>query len=404
VRRASSKSRLERDRDQATGIAALGVAVLIFLAGRRSRSNSDTTVSKDPPPKPDPPKRTWLEDVVHWLRKPVRKVDQEKQALEENPPPAPEPVADACKKSFGCITVSCGETTTAKAAEDAGETKDAAEETGGLGSIVVKALGAIAAGIGVTGAVVVVGAAIFWARFEAIGVPATQAVAAIPRTELLVLGGQEMIIFVLVALAATLLIALADPKGLITHGTLIVLGALVLGATIYAICAPLGWPWVLGLAALVLTFALVSIAIGLSTKQRLLPLLVSVFVLTFVFSASSAILIVEMQKYGQAIAIRFGPNADGKDRGLSGIYVTATDKTIFYARSDFDGQKVGLYEVPRGEATTYAVGPSEPVERDGAKPVEERGKALLKRLRGDAKSFPAPAPAPEVEVKPIPSE
>ena len=210
---------------------------------------------------------------------------------------------------------------------------------------------------------VVVGAAIFWARFEAIGVPATQAVATIPRTELLVLGGQEMIIFVLVALAATLLIALADPKGRITHGTLIVLVALVVGATIYAICAPLGWPWVLGLAALVLAFAMVSIAIGFSTEQRLLPLLVSVFVLTFVFSASCATLIVEMQKYAQAIAIRFGPNADGEDRGLSGIYVTVTDKTIFYARSDLDGPSVGLYEVPRAETTTYAIGPSEPIER-----------------------------------------
>lgn len=396
--RVCSKSHLEPECDRATGIAALSAAVLIFLAGRRSGSNSAPAAVKDAPVKPDPPKRTPLGEAAHWFTWPVRREDQEKQRLKENPPPDPEPTAEAGKKSFGCITLSCGETTTDKA-EDEGDASKPAEEAGGLTSIVVKVLGAIATGIGVTGAVVVVGAAVFWARFDAIGLPATQAVAAIPRTELLVQGAQEMIIFVLVGLGAALAIALADPKGVITRGSLIVLGLLVAGAIIYPVfLTALSGGWVLFLIGLAIAFALASIGIAFATEHRLMPLLVSVFIASFLFSATCAFGIVKAQKYAQAIAIHFGLNEQKKDEGITGIYVTATEKTIYYARSDLDGgTDAGLYEVPRADTTTYAVGELEPIVEQGKEPVSERAEALLAALKKDAKSFRAP------EAKPTPT-
>jgi len=366
-------------------------AVLIFKAGRRFGSNKKTPAA--PPTVAPAPKRTKLGDFAHWFTWPVRKKDQEKRKLEESAP-KPEPPKDTCKKRFGCLTISCGDEEA-----DAGDKEDKGEDgESGLTGIVVKVLGAIAAGIGVTGAVVVVGAAIFWARFEAMGVPPIQAVTAIPRTELLVQGGQEMVIFVLIALAATLLIALADPRGIITRGTLFVLGGLIVGAIVYTLWTTLPWWCVLILIALASGLALASIGVGFATTQKLLPLLVSVFIATFLFSASCAFLIVETQHYAQAIAIQFGAKAEG-DGGLTGIYVTVTDKTIFFARPDQDDEgATGLYEVPRAEATTYAVGPLEPIERDDLKPVEERGTALLKRLKEDAKNF-APPEAPTSDAE-----
>jgi hypothetical protein len=289
---------------------------------------------------------------------------------------------------LGCVTVSCGDAASAKPEDPTGEEKAKADETGGLMGIVINVLGAIATGIGVTGAVVVVGGAIFWARFDAIGVPPTQAVTAIPRTELLAQGAQEMVLFVLAGLGATLFIALADSKGLITRGTVFVLGLLVSGAGAYAISTELSWGWVLGLIGLASAFAGIAVLIGFTTKQRLVPLLVSVFVGAFVFSATSAFLVVEKQRFAQAIAIQFGSAAEVKD-GITGIYVTATEKTIFFARSDADGgSDAGLYEVPRGEATTYAVGPLEPIVEDKEKPVQEHAKELLHSLKKDAEELP----------------
>jgi hypothetical protein len=330
----------------------------------------------------------------------MRLEDREKKKLKENPPPPPEPPKNTCEKSLGRITVTCGDATGAKPADAKEEAKGKDDEASSLTSIVVKVLGAIATGIGVTGAVVVVGAAIFWARFDAIGLPATQAVTAIPRTELLVQGAQEMIIFVLVGLGAALLIVFADPKGIITRGTLIVLGALVGGAALYAILTALSWGWVLGLIGLASILALLAIGIGFATGQRLLPLLVSVFVASFLFSASCAFLIVEQQRYAQAIAIQFGPKAKA-EKGITGIYITATEKTIFFARSDLAGaDDAGLYEVPRAETTTYAVGRLEPIVEDDTSPVQESAKALLESLKVDAESFPPPPAAASTKDSP----
>ncbi|HEY5054116.1 MAG TPA: hypothetical protein VII45_11980 [Solirubrobacterales bacterium] len=262
----------------------------------------------------------------------------------------------------------------------------------------IKVLGVVAAGIGVTGAVAVVGASILWVRFDAIGVPATQAVNAMPKAELVVQGGQEVIVFVLIALAAALAIALADPKGIITWGTLITLGALVVVAVIYALETTLGDRQTLALIVMAVVLALACIGIGFSTGQRLLPILVAVFLAALVFSSTCALLIVENQKYAQAVAIYAGPESKKDAKGVTGIYVTATDTTIFFARSDAGKSSgtdnTGLYEAHRTENTTYAVGPLEQVDGTGnLRPVDERAKALLAQLKENSKNLTTEPPA-----------
>jgi len=150
-------------------------------------------------------------------------------------------------------------------------------------------------------------------------------------------------------------------------------------------------------------FALLAIGIGIATGQRLLPLLVSVFVASFLFSASCAFLVVEQQRYAQAIAIQFGPKANA-EKGITGVYVTATEKTIFYGRPDLDGAAdVGLYEVPRAETTTYAVGRLEPIVEDNTHPVQDSAEALLKSLKVDAESLPASEVPPTTTPTPTPA-
>jgi hypothetical protein len=370
----------ELGRNRSAGFAALA-ALLFFLAGRRSRlATPPAPKPSSPPPHPPPPapKRTALGEFFHWFTWPIRKQDQEKRKLEEAAAKAPPPKPPAAGKP--------------KADKD--EKKDG--DPGGLLGIVLKVLGAVATGIGVVGAVTVVGAAIFWVRFDAIGLPATQAVSVIPKEELLVQGAQEVAIFVGVGLAAALLISLADPRGIVTRGTAVVLGLFVLIATVYVGAKSLPLALSLGLVAGAIVLALLCIAIAFNTGQRLVPLLVSVFLAALIFSSSCALLVVNDQKYAQAVAIRFGAE-EGVGKGLTGIYVTVTDDTIYFAQTGVDPElpgsvdTTGLYEVHRADTTTYAVGPLEPVNRNGrADPVEERAKVLLARLNEDGENFVAP--------------
>lgn len=387
-RRKSDRERPEHSR--ATRITALVGAAVIFLA--RRRCNPRGTAVKEATPTPAPPERTWLEEKVHCLTWPVRKKDQVKKREEERQPKTPEPPTDTGKTVRLCgVTLTCGDP--GAKADDAEKPEKKDDEPSGLSGIVLKVLGAIATGIGVVGAVTVVGAAVFWVRFDAIDLPATQAVSVIPKAELLVQGAQEVILFIAIGLAAALLIALADPKGIVTRGTVIVLCAFVLIATAYVLLKSLPIVPTLGLVGLALILALLCVGIAFATGQRLLPLLVSVFLAALIFSSSCALLIVNDQKYAQAIAIRFGADEQGVGKGLTGIYVTVTSDTIYFAQignypeSKESVSMTGLYEVHRADTTTYAVGPLAPTTGpEGSHPVEEQAEDLLKRLNKDGKA------------------
>lgn len=66
-------------------------------------------------------------------------------------------------------------------------------------------LGAIATGIGVAGFAAVVGGIVVWLRFDALHLPADTAVAAMPRTELIVIGVSTLLPFIALGLALVVL-------------------------------------------------------------------------------------------------------------------------------------------------------------------------------------------------------
>jgi hypothetical protein len=77
-----------------------------------------------------------------------------------------------------------------------------AKSAAGIASLVVSA-----------GFVSLVGAAILWVRFWAARIPADDALAAVPESQLLVVGGQALIVFGLLAVAAVVVVWLLDGKG-----------------------------------------------------------------------------------------------------------------------------------------------------------------------------------------------
>lgn len=285
---------------------------------------------------------------------------------------------------------------------------------GDLGALVLKVAGAIATGVGVASAVVVVGASIFWIRLEEVGLPASQAVNAIPKNELLVTGAQEVIIFMLLALVPVIWIALCDPKGVITRGTVIALIILVSGASAYAICTELGAGWVVFLAALAIVLALGSVRVAFATGERFWPLAVSVFLAALVFSATCGFLVVKYQRFVQPVAILRAKD----DKGLTGVYVTATSDRIYFgqvkssslptpqasrcpkidvtgfAQPVQSGAHGALYEVKRTDTTTYAVGQLQSVAEASC-----QASRMLRQLQDNASGLPTPA-TPQASATP----
>lgn len=287
----------------------------------------------------------------------------------------------------------CGEAWPATAKEakpEQGAPKQTEGPGGGVGTVVLKVVGAIASAVGAVGAVTVVGAAVFWVRFNEVGLPATQAVSVVSRQEQLVQGSQDVIVFVLIALAAVLLVFFADPKGRILRITVFGLGLLAALAIAYVLLTRLGLGSKLLLIALAVALAVGSGVVGRRTGEYFWPLAASVFLSTLIFSAACGLLIVQQQKFVQAVAILRGPG----DRGLTGFYVAAGDDTIYLGRTGTipsgGGEASGLFEVHRGEELTYAVGPLESEED-----AQKRGYSLLAQLIEDRRlNPPSAAPAP----------
>jgi hypothetical protein len=278
---------------------------------------------------------------------------------------------------------------------DGQEKPPAAEEkkSGGdaLAAGIWKAIGALAAGITATGAIVAVGAAVIWIRFNEVGIPATQAISVQPKGEPLTLGAQETIIFAAIALAAVLLVYFLDPKGVIRRITLAALCALAVCAIGYVIFGTHLGCWVkLGLILLAVALLAGCVAVGHRTDTRFWPLALAVFVASLVFSAATGILIVKEQKFVQGVAILRG----GSDTGLTGVYIAATDKTIYFAQSvatNLDQKsRMAMLEVPR-EGATYAVGPLESRADAGRHETEMLEQLIANRERGGV----APEKAPE---------
>jgi hypothetical protein len=96
-----------------------------------------------------------------------------------------------------------------------------------LVAILLKAGGTLATTAVSVGFVVLVGAAIVWVRFWAARYPADQAVDAVSREELLVIGAQALVLFAVMGVVAVVVMWLLDPKGSTGRRMTIALAVLV---------------------------------------------------------------------------------------------------------------------------------------------------------------------------------
>src|SRR3954469_12173997 len=76
-----------------------------------------------------------------------------------------------------------------------------------------KAAAAVAAVVFSLGFVAALGALMLWARFRSVGLPADQAIAVVPREDLLALGGILLLQYVGIAVAAVMLVRFRDRFG-----------------------------------------------------------------------------------------------------------------------------------------------------------------------------------------------
>ncbi len=289
-------------------------------------------------------------------------------------------------------------------AEEGEKEEKKAEGKGEIAADVVKAAGALAAGITATGFVIVVGAALFWFRFDEVGLPATQAVGLLSRNELLVQGAQEVALYLGIALVAIVLVFFSDKKGEINRATFGVLFLLAAGSVFFLLTTGIDF-WGGLLLTVVVGFLLIGcIVVGRRTDERFWPLALAVFVATLIFSGAASILIVKEQDYVQAVAVLRGAD----DVGLAGVYLTTTDETIYVGQvvpppaneDPADEVRRAIFDVPRAGAT-YAVGPLEDVPK-----AELRAEAMLiqliadrERVRPPAASVSAPAEADATDAK-----
>lgn len=296
------------------------------------------------------------------------------------------------------------------AKEDGKEGEEDSPTADSFGKLALKVAGAVATAVGVTGALVGVGAAVMWIRFSEAHIPAIQAISVQPRLEALAQGGEQTVIFLLIALGALLLIYLSDPDGIVRWTTVLALVLLFSGATLWALLTNLPWWYSGGLTVVALLLALGCAGVGLRTARRFWPMGVAVFVSALVFSSAAAILITADQKFVQSVAVLRGGlteamlngEVEGKEEaergtpraeGVAGIYVAATDERIYIAKDvgGEDGPAMAMMDVPR-DGLAYAVGPPEPIEA-----ARKRGPKLLADLKTSRNRNVAASAAPAEE-------
>jgi hypothetical protein len=237
-----------------------------------------------------------------------------------------------------------------------------------------------------------------------------------PRPEALVQGAQTTIFFVLAALVAVVVLYISDfrepkkddedskdsdkkgpehdpdpgVKRTIEKRTQALLAALPVIAFLYVVFFTdlgLGSVVVLTILAIALWFA--CFWIGRTENKNFWALAAAVFVAMIVFSGAMTYAIVQQQKYVQAVAILRGED----DTGLTGYYVAATEKNVYFANSiGVEGavkpEGKPLQEVALNEEVTYSIGPLES-QADATK----RAPAMLRRLVADREGKVGTKPA-----------
>jgi hypothetical protein len=343
-------------------------------------------------------KKAWDElwtESGWWQRSaepPPKKPDDNLSASE--PLPAKKTLSLSVGGATATVEGICGCDRGSSGGDASGEGDNGAKkETGGISTTVLKVVAWAATGITATGFIAVVGAALFWIRFNEVGLPATQAVGLLARSELLVQGAQVTIIDVAIALVAVLLVFFVDPEGRVVRVSLLLLGFLALLGILYVLQADLTGFVQLVLCVVAVLLLAGVIVVGLRTDGKFWPLALGVFVATMIYSAATGLLIVDQQSYVQAVAVL----RSGTDAGLTGIYVTANNEKLYLGRlSSIAADKASgtdrraMFDVSRSGAT-YAVGPLESVGH-----AEARAQVMLEQLIQQRERDPgSPATAPK---------
>ena len=107
--------------------------------------------------------------------------------------------------------------------------------TSRLSGLAFQALPAIGSAVGFLGFVAVLGGVIDWVRFQAAQLPASQAVAAVPRSELVSVGAEALILFTLLGVAAVLIVYTLDPIAEGTSKTVFALGVITSAEIVTAV-------------------------------------------------------------------------------------------------------------------------------------------------------------------------
>jgi hypothetical protein len=218
---------------------------------------------------------------------------------------------------------------------------------------------AVVATLGLTGIVSLIGAAVLYERFEQAGLPATQALAAVPDEQLTIEGAAGLIAVLLIASVVVMVLFSLDRTGQITRATAITLALMWLGGVIWVICGTnINGKTVLLLAALGAVLALASIGVGRVTGALFVPFAAAVFVSTVVFGGTVNFAIAAEQKFIQPAAVLREEGC-----GLRGFYVADTDEHVYLAvlrrergEDPAPGDTIPLFRFPREDTTRVHIG------------------------------------------------
>ena len=198
------------------------------------------------------------------------------------------------------------------------------------------------------GFVAALGGAIQWARFDAADLPADQAVAALAREELVVVGAVSLVVYLVVGGLVVFAAYLADSKGNPCTATwIIVVGAVLAGSALTAALTPVSWLAWASLTAV--GAALGALVLGVAARtDRFAWFGCALFVSVALFGGLATYLTSRAEPQVQVAAVLRGTN----DRGLFGLYVARNDQRLYLGRPGEDA----VYVYPCKDITALAIG------------------------------------------------
>jgi hypothetical protein len=282
----------------------------------------------------------------------------------------------------------------------------------------------LASGIGVAAIVAALGGAALFVRFWTAHIPAAEALSVVPNAELVVRGAMALAFYLVLGGAAVVVVWMLDPNGEPNRRTVFGLLAVVVVEMLVPVWTAADVPdavralisvglvaaWLLGawllpklnepirtakhlrawlttdgrwlavglvaeelgvvaaitlwfptlgltlLIAAVLLFALLRVAA--LTKRRFAPYAVAVFVAVVLFGAAATALRAVDQPQARPVAALVIDDA----RGICGLYVTETDKRLYIAQVNLDGnhdpvRRTGrIIEIPRDKVIAESIG------------------------------------------------